>query len=268
VGALGAGGPSRRTLSSRVGATNASVIRWGLERARTGPWRGDRRIAYLAPVPDAPVPSADFVRRCLDQLAAKGFSRVVTGALSPIEQDGFLGAGFEVEERLHLLGRDLDDIPQPDRPAMAPYTMRRAGQRDRPAVLVLDNLAFPPFWRLDRDGLAEAISATPSARFRVVAGPDGCPGDGTLGRVGYAVTGRAGRRGFLQRLAVHPARQGEGLGRWLVLDSLRWLRRRQIERVVVNTQLGNARALALYESLGFRREPAGLSVLSVGLPPY
>jgi ribosomal protein S18 acetylase RimI-like enzyme len=52
-----------------------------------------------------------------------------------------------------------------------------------------------------------------------------------------------------------------------VLDGLSWLRRRGVERVVVNTQLENRKALALYESLGFRREPRRLSVLSAGVRP-
>ena len=230
------------------------VIRWGAERARTGPWRGDRRVAFLMPLPDAPSPSAGFVRRCCEQLAARGFTRVVTGALAPAEQSGFLAAGFEVEEELHLLAHDLRELP--------PTTdvergLRRARVADRSAVLAVDGVAFPPFWRLDSRGLDEAIKATPNARFRVAGDPE---------VVGYAITGRAGRRGFLQRLAVVPERQGAGLGRALVLDGLRWLRRRRVERAVVNTQLQNERALALYEGLGFRRQPSGLSVLSTGLP--
>lgn len=232
------------------------VIRWGTERARTGLWRGDRRVALLTPLPDAPTPSETFVRRCLDVLATRGFSRVVTGALAPTEQAGFLSAGFEVEERLHLLGHDLRDLP-PATPLER--SLRRGRPADRPAVLAVDGLAFPPFWRLDEGGLHDAVQATPHARFRVAEGP--------VGNVAaYAVTGRAGRRGFLQRLAVHPDCQRAGLGRALVLDGLRWLRRWRVERAVVNTQLGNDRALALYEGLGFRRELAGLSVLSTGLP--
>lgn len=229
------------------------VIRWGAERARTGPWRGDRRVAYLTPVPDAPSPSAGFVRRCCDQLAARGFTRVVTGALAPAEQGGFLAAGFEVEEELHLLAHDLRDLPEA---TDAERALRRARSADRPAVLAVDGTAFPPFWRLDDRGLDEALKATPNARFRVAADPE---------VFGYAVTGRAGRRGFLQRLAVAPERQSAGVGRALVLDGLRWLRRRRVERAVVNTQLRNERALALYEGLGFRREPSGLTVLSAGL---
>jgi ribosomal-protein-alanine N-acetyltransferase len=125
-------------------------------------------------------------------------------------------------------------------------------------VLELDRLAFDPFWRLDESGLDEAVAATPHTRFRVALANDE-PGTETV--VGYAITGRAGRRGYLQRLAVHPDAQGQGLGLLLVADALRWLRRWRAERAMVNTQLANGRALALYEGVGFRREPSGLSVL-------
>jgi ribosomal protein S18 acetylase RimI-like enzyme len=211
-------------------------------------------------MPDSPVPSAAFVRRCCDLLADRGFLRVVTGALSSSEQAGFRSAGFEVAEQLHLLAHDLRDIPSTP---PIPGTLRRAHTADRPRVLAIDDHSFTPFWQLGDAGLEDAITATPRARFRVAEGAVEHPQAGLL--CGYAVTGRAGRRGFLQRLAVRPDLRQQGLGQALVIDALRWLRRWRVDRVVVNTQLGNEPALALYERLGFRREPAGLSVLSCGL---
>ena len=85
--------------------------------------------------------------------------------------------------------------------------------------------------------------------------------------IGYAVTGRAGRRGYIQRLAVHPEARRAGWARALVVDGLRWLRRWRADKVLVNTQEGNHGAAALYEALGFRRERNGLSVLSARLGP-
>lgn len=209
-------------------------------------------MACISPLPDAPIPSVAFVRRCTHQLAGDGFSRVVTTALSASEQAGFLVAGFAVEERLHLLSHDLRHLPKaPD------ARLRRVHHRDRAAVLAVDRSAFPPFWRIDEQGLSEALGATARARLR---------GAETAARLaGYAVTGRSGRRGFLQRLAVDPSVQRQGLGRALVVDALHWLQRWRVEQAVVNTQLGNEAALALYESLGFRREPGGLCVLSLEL---
>jgi ribosomal protein S18 acetylase RimI-like enzyme len=250
-----------------VSTANVQVVRWGAEQARIGPWQGDNRVAYLSPLAGTPPPSVAFVRRCLDQLAGHGFSRVVTGALAAPEQVAFLGAGFEVEESLHVLSADLSSLTGRWRSrSRRELTIRRAHSGDRPAVLALDHLAFDPFWRLDETGLADALHATPRARFRVAV--DGQPAPSLpTGIAGYVITGRAGGHGFLQRLAVHPTYQRHGVGRALVLDGLSWLQRRGVERVAVNTQLENRKALALYESLGFRREPRGLSVLSAGVEP-
>lgn len=224
------------------------VVRWGAERLRIGPWRGDERIAYVAPVAETPPSSASMVQRCCHVLAGQGYVEVVTGALGHPEQQGFLAAGFEVREELHLLSRHLDPLPLA---AAAP--IRTGRRRDTDQVLAVDALAFPPFWRLDQTGLAEALGATRYARFRVVAR------DRVLG---YAVSGRSGTRGYVQRLAIDPACEGRGLGRALVLDGLGWMRRRGVDRAVVNTQVGNERALRLYQHLGFRLEPSGLAVLT------
>jgi ribosomal protein S18 acetylase RimI-like enzyme len=123
--------------------------------------------------------------------------------------------------------------------------------------LVIDGAAFTPFWQLDDQGLEEALAATPRSRFRgVVVG-------GAL--AGYAIHGRSGTRGFVQRLAVVPEAQRRGIGRGLLLDGLHWMRRRGVRRAVVNTQVGNAAALSLYYDAGFRQEPSGLSVMEAGL---
>ena len=223
--------------------------RYGADRLRVGPWRGDARVAYVAPAPEAPPPTVDAVRRCLEELGGAGYTEAVTAALAPGEQAAFAAAGFEVRERLHLLAHDLGELPGPP---TAP--MRRCRRTDRAAALIVDGRAFPPFWRLDDAGLQDALDATPVSRFRVTTT------DGTV--VGYAICGRSGRRGYVQRLAVDPDHQGRGLGRALAVDGLRWMRRRGVSRAVVNTQQENVHALALYERLGFTRQPGGLAVLA------
>jgi ribosomal protein S18 acetylase RimI-like enzyme len=239
-----------------MSAPASAVIRLGRERARTGRWRGEDDVALITPIPDAPFLSADFIRHCLRMLSNQGFRRVVTGALSPLEQAGFLAAGFDVEEHLRLLAIELSDQLPPVPPGPP---IRRVPRWRRPEVLAVDRAAFMEFWQFDSAGLVDALSATPSVRFRMVVGADGKA-------AAYAICGRSGSRGFVQRLAVRPGSQRSGSGARLLLDGLHWMKRHGVVRAVVNTQVGNEAALSLYLKTGFKEEPTGLSVLSTGLP--
>ena len=225
------------------------TLRWrgGWIRVRT--WRGDADVAYLAVGADRPPPPG-FVERCVGVLREQGRSRVVTSALTPADSLPFIDAGFTVRERLHLLAHDMTRLSPPTR------TTRRARASEHATVLALDGLAFDDFWRLDESGLDDAIRATPVARFRV-AGDDGI--------AAYAISGRSGHQGYLQRLAVAPSARREGWGRVVVADGLRWLSRHGVRRTLVNTQLDNEAALALYEACGFRRLAVGLCVLGRSL---
>lgn len=216
-------------------------------------------MALLTPVPGAPVPTLAFVRRCVDTLSAQGFTGVVTGALAPVEQRAFLAAGFAEAERLHLLSHSLSGLAAARGSGPHPQ-LRRARTRDEEAVLAVDGASFPSFWQLDRPGLDDALGATPHTRFQVAVDEAGTV-------IGYAISGRSGRNGYLQRLAVGPARQRRGVGRALVVDGLRWMARWRAEQCVVNTQWGNEVALGLYERVGFRRLPQALAVLSKGESP-
>jgi ribosomal protein S18 acetylase RimI-like enzyme len=234
-----------------------SVLRVGLghgDRLRFGPWRGDALTAYVAPVRPGlgPISAAD-VERCVEAAAAAHYRTAITAALPRREQAPFLEVGFAVAERLHLLVHPLDDLPTLDPAAL----LRRGRRRDRDATLAVDHAAFAPFWRLDEQGLGDALSATSAVHYRVAH---------RAGRlVGYAVTGRADHRGYVQRLAVDPAMEGEGIGAALLLDGLRWLRRWGARDALVNTQEGNERSLRLYQRTGFVVQPEGLAVLQLAL---
>jgi ribosomal protein S18 acetylase RimI-like enzyme len=224
--------------------------RWWGARARlqVSAWRHGAGTVVMTPVPDRPAPAAADVRRELEALAAQGVQRVLTGALHHGELRAFAEAGFVEHERLHLLRHDLRDLPS----GRADVRLRRAWRRDLPEVLAIDAEAFEQHWTLDRRGIDDAVRATPTSRFRVAVAD---------GVAGYAITGRAMERGYLQRLAVAPAKHRQGIGTALVADGLRWLRRNGATAAVVNTQESNAGALELYEATGFVREPRGLTVL-------
>jgi ribosomal protein S18 acetylase RimI-like enzyme len=222
--------------------------------ARVTPWRGRDDVAHLV-VGESGPPIPDRLDECLARLRRDGYASVVTSAVTSVDARRFVDAGFDVRERLHLLEHPLQRVPPTERDAPR---LRRAWRGDRPAVLALDERAFDHFWRLDAAGLRDALEATPAVRFRV-------GDDGGAGPVGYAITGRAGRRGYLQRIAVRPDARRCGWGRALVVDALRWLGRYDTRRALVNTQWENHAAVALYESCGFRRLPVGLCVLDRAL---
>lgn len=231
--------------------TATDTVTHGGVRLRVRTWRGQPGVAEVVSLPAGAVVSRPLVAMALEHAQGRGFHTVVTPALPPAEWRPYVDNGFSVREELVLLGHDLLDLDR-----RGPHRHRRATRRHHERVLELDHAAFEPFWRLDVVALRDALAATPSVRFRI-----------TNDRDGYALTGRAGDRGYLQRLAVHPSAVGHGIGRTLVLDGLWWLRRWRAREVLVNTQTDNERALGLYERLGFRRRATGLAVLQWPIEP-
>jgi ribosomal protein S18 acetylase RimI-like enzyme len=229
-------------------------------RLRVRPWQGDAAVAHVTPAIDylGPLTPAD-VEQTLARLRAEGYRSVVTSALHLPDRRPFLEVGFRETEWLHLLRHPFDRV------ALAtPVTgiaLRRGRRRDHAEVLAVDRAAFSPFWQLGHAGLDEALSATSTVHFQVARDR------GAI--VGYAVCGRAGHRGYVQRLAVAPGAEGRGIGAGLLGDGLRWLRRWGARDALVNTQVGNHRSLRLYQRWGFVLQPDGLAVLELGLdgPP-
>ena len=164
-----------------------------------------------------------------------------------------MNGGYQIRSELTALSRELTSscsLPS------TPGCTRRARRRDLDVVLRIDADAFAPFWRLDAAGVHEARRATPRSRWRVNRGSPVSA---------YSITGRAGATGYLQRLAVGSACQGQGLGTMLVFDALGWLQRSGARAALVNTPPDNQRALALYRRCGFTVEPDSLAVLGCSL---
>lgn len=235
------------SFATGVDTQRTKRLRSGTRQLRAHHWHGDPKVALVGPARGVRRLDIAVIHRCVDRLARAGVERVVTPALHLPDARVFLAAGFTAREELHLLRRSLHHrLP-------TPTVATRPGRRwHRDAALEVDGAAFEGFWQFDRRSLDEACSATPQFRFRLT-------GDDDI--TGYAVTGRAGNRGYLQRLAVAPGAQGGGLGSSLVADAMWWLKGSGADDVMVNTQERNQRALRLYRSLGFVDEPHGLLVL-------
>lgn len=231
-----------------------------LERLQR-PIRGVRIVRHK-PIPSSPdaigaqiVPyrplTSQNVQRILDQLQGI-HGRIVTSALSPMEQTPFRDAGFTTRESLHLLSHQLHDRPAEQH---CRHKLRTGRRSDISTVLTIDTRSFDSFWGLDRDSFAAARKATPVHQFQVA----------TIDRkvVGYAVSGRSGRSSFLQRLGVDPDVRGHGIGTDLVRDALDWAVRQGAASMLVNTQTSNTAAKRLYESLGFVLSHDTLDVLEL-----
>ena len=190
--------------------------------------------------------SASFAAGALER--AHAGCVVATSAVPEVDWPALEAAGFRLRETLTLL--ELALLTR--REAMPGRGVRRGGRRDIPGALAADLAAFPAGAALDRVGFDEARHATHRTRFAVRDTPQGLRG--------YAISGVAGRSGYLQRLAVHPGAQGRGYGTALVADSLAWLARRGARHALVNTHPTNSRALALYDAFGFRPREARLGV--------
>jgi GNAT superfamily N-acetyltransferase len=227
----------------------------GRDRFRIGPWHADHAIAYLSLPPESPRPTDAGLGACIERIARGGYRSIITSALHPDEAGPFLRHGFEEFDRLRVLAHPLRERAADANWSRPPagVRLRRARRSDRDAALEVDHRAFPEFWRLDRDAMDDAETATPARRFRVADAE---------GVVAYAITGRSGAQAFLQRLATDPSHSGRGIAGALIGDALRWATRHRCRRLLVNTQQDNHRALALYERLGFQLTPSDLVVLS------
>ncbi len=216
-------------------------------------WPNDHTIGHLVITDHIRPPSTDDWQGAIDEATRLGYRSVRTGALFPRVLEVAAAFGFEAADTLALLRHPLGPRHMP---IAAPSTkaMRRWHMADAARV---DVAAFPPSWGNDARSLSEIRHATPTYRARWI------PVDGAL--VAFAITGSAGHIGYLQRLAVDPRHQREGLARGLIEDSLVWMRRRRLTAAMVNTGIDNHAALSLYAGLGFTRMPEDLTIAELEL---
>ena len=232
------------------------TLRLGHHSLRLRPWASETEIGQLILLTSGSAVSDAAVAASIESASAQGYLRIRTSALSHIEAEPFLRAGFEPSQQLALLSRPIQSLLSK---RIGGVSIRRARRRDHSSVLDVDHAAFEPFWQLDPVGLHEALRATPFRRFRVARpGPD-------KALAGYAISGRSGPSGYLQRLAISPRQQGQGAGTALVIDGLTWMARWGATQAWVNTPQQNTVALHLYERLGFEPVPPGLQVLELEL---
>lgn len=236
-------GPGRATVAH----VNGSVVRTtsgGSRSWRMRQWPNDVSVAHLIFVDHRALPTADAVEAAVEHARRKGARAVRTSAMFPSAAAVVLDSGFAPIDELALLQLDLrDDVAEAWPPSR--HKIRSLAPWMHPRAAELDRAAFGPMWGNDAASLRDVQRATPISHARAVRI------DRRL--AGFSIAGAAADSGYLQRLAVDPDRQRGGIARDLVVDALRWMRRIDRSRCLVNTGLDNQGALALYEGIGFRR---------------
>jgi len=220
------------------------VLRRGWSRAESRPWNQVVPMAHLRLVRGG---GPSFIDDCFDTLAELGIDAVMSPPLPTSAQSTWQQAGFDLFAHLTLMRRPLDQIPPPN------HIVLNGSTEDIPEALRIDGTAFDEFWRFDRRALEEAMAATPRSELHVVRNTED-------GLAGFAITGTGRSVAYLQRLAVDPRWQGQGIGRSLIRTASRWAKRAGAGSIMLNTQTDNLGAVTLYEQEGFEilTEPLGV----------
>ena len=135
--------------------------------------------------------------------------------------------------------RVLPDTSAPD------IRSRPASDADVPAVVAVERAAFTPHWWHSAATLHRRAATTSYFVVAELAGQV----------VGYAEGERHFPTAHLNRIAVHPVRQGCGIGTRLLHDALLAFWQYGADEVTLNTQADNHYSQRLYRRFGF--EPTG-----------
>ena len=138
-------------------------------------------------------------------------------------------------------------VPEPGTGG-ADVRLRPASERDVAAVAAIDRAAFTPHWWHSAATLCRRAAASSHFAVAELAGAV----------AGYAEGEAHPPAAHLNRVAVHPAHQGRGLGTLLLCDALRAFWRQGAQQVTLNTQTDNHKSRQLYRRCGF--EPTGDTV--------
>jgi len=234
------------------------IFRIGDDRLLCDAWHAPSHTVVLRPGDPRRRLACASIEQVVAELARRGVDRILTAALDRASVEPFAAAGFVPHDDLCVLRHDLAGSASSDARwrAGGRHAGARRGslRRDLARAAAIDQQAFAAGTALDQGGLRAIVAATPAYRFRLVAPEPGRPA------AAYAMCGLAGDTGYIQRIAVDPARHRHGHARALVADALRWFDRRRVARVLVNTQVTNVAAQHLYVDAGFVRTSDRLAV--------
>ncbi len=220
-------------------------FRRGWARATARPWNDAESDASLRLVRG----SGHFLGSCSQALLSCGAPSVFSPPLPQGARRTWEEIGYRPFLDLALMRLPLDTSPPaPD------HLVVEAGQDVIADLLRIDAAAFSRFWRFDEPGMLEAMNATSRSSVLIIRDAEG-------GAAAFAIVGYGAAISYLQRVAVHPQWQGQGMGRSLVRVSARKARTSGASVMLLNTQIDNHSAIGMYESEGYVTLPEPLALL-------
>jgi len=176
----------------------------------------------------------------LQQLQSQAIvSWAVALSLWPWFSELLASSGFSEDNQVVMLNWTAGSLQQEQPPTGV--VVRPMSLDDIGAVEAVDAVAFAPLWRNSRASLELAYRQAILASVAVM--------DGQI--VGYQISTATPVGGHLARLAVLPHLQGQGIGSQLLNDLLQQFKRRNAQKITVNTQRDNGASLRLYQKAGF-----------------
>ena len=207
-------------------------------------WPFDPTIAMLVQADHTVEIDPEHLVELIGRAKSLGVRKIRTGALRATSTERVLSQGFHAIDTLALLSFDLS---APIRPPSTDAHLRPLRRRHLSAAVAVDLDAFGPKWAQHRDALHDTRRATLRSRSR------------------RATIDRQPVVGYLQRLAVSPQHQGQGIGYALTSDALQWMQQRGCDHALVNTSVQNEGALGLYENIGFSVLSEQLTIAEIDL---
>lgn len=165
------------------------------------------------------------------------------GGLAYVGQENWLSEALaqrQFRRREWIVTYERTTASSPPAPP-SPATIRTAHYKDLPTLLALDTQIFADIWHKSVEDFNQALI---NADTFLVAEIDNRI-------VGYAWCELHRRHAHLTRLAVHPERQGEGIGAQLLHQVIITMLAKNVDQITLNTQESNTRSRTLYKRFGF-----------------
>jgi ribosomal protein S18 acetylase RimI-like enzyme len=212
-----------------------------------GPWRHRSEIATIVEV-SGTSSTPDLYQAFIARAACEGMQLALVSEYSERRKAAFYsGVGMEPLEQIIVY--EIGSLRPPrHRPLDLRFQQVTAGNPElMEALLDLDHRAFPWLWWNSRAELDQYLGSA-GVSIWLALGQSGEP-------IAYVGVTLLRSWGHLDRIAVDPGLQGQGLGRKALDFAIATMVSQGARRAALSTQANNTVSRALYEKYGFRRTP-------------